>query len=120
MSITETSICNSALIKVGGSRIISLTQSSVEARLCSELYEKVRDDPLRSHPWNFAVTTATLAVQVSDDFGFDKMAQLPGDCLRVLNMSGEQSFNWKIFGRKVYTDSNEIIIRYVKKVTDPS
>ena len=54
-------ICNSALVKIGATRIISLTEGSKNANLCDEQYEKVRNDLLRSHAWNFATARRKLA-----------------------------------------------------------
>ena len=51
--MSEVSICNSALIKLGASRIASLTEDSKEAKLCYEQYPILRDEVQASHPWNF-------------------------------------------------------------------
>lgn len=45
-------ICNSALNMLGGNTIISLTETSKNARLCNQRYELVRDAVFREHPWN--------------------------------------------------------------------
>lgn len=87
MPISDVSICNSALIKLGAERIISLADDTKNGRLCSEQYPKLREDLLKSHPWNFAVTRASLAELVGYDpgFTFEKVFALPSDCLRVLD-----------------------------------
>ena len=62
---TEVSICSNALRRLGDDPITALTDDTERARLCNAFYVPSRDLVLRSHPWNFAVTRATLA-QLSD------------------------------------------------------
>ena len=86
---TEVSICSNALRRLGDDPITSLTDDTERARLCNAFYVPARDLVLRSHPWNFAVTRATLA-QLSDTPAYEYSYQyaLPNDpyCLRVLSM----------------------------------
>ena len=86
---TEVSICSNALRRLGDDPITSLTDDSERARLCNAFYEDARDACLRSHPWNFAITRASLT-QLSDSpvYGYDYQFALPTDpyCLRVLAM----------------------------------
>jgi hypothetical protein len=118
-------ICNSALVKMGASRIIQMTEGSKNANLCNEQYEKVRDDILRSHIWNFAVKRTKLAqLTETPTFGFNYEYQLPADFLRVVsvhpNDSGSGLVAYKIEGRKLLTNSTEIYLRYIYQVTDPN
>lgn len=119
MYTSEADLCNAALMKVGGARIVALTDNSREARLCKDLYAKTRDRVLRSHPWNFAIGRSTLALLPSaPEFEFSRAFQLPTDCLRVFSMEGDEVFNWKVEGRTVVTDNVTCLIKYVKRVTD--
>ena len=54
-------ICNSGLIKLGASTIMSLTEGTKNANLCNEQFAKLRDEVLRGHNWNFAIARAKLA-----------------------------------------------------------
>ena len=86
---TEVSICSNALRKLGDDPITSLTEDTERARLCNAFYESSRDSLLRSHPWNFAITRATLAkLSSTPAYGFAYQYALPTDpyCLRVLEM----------------------------------
>lgn len=67
MSATVENICNSALTKIGAATISSISDTNKRALLCNEQYAKLRDDLLRSHPWNFAIKRAYLA---KDTFNF--------------------------------------------------
>ncbi len=124
-------ICNEAIDLLGGSTITDLTESSKEARLCNRRYETVRDKVLRSHPWNSAITRATLAQDsTAPEFGFTYQYTLPTDpyCLKVLsfwnsNVDSEiaaydSQVMFKIEGRKILSDEGTCKITYVARVTD--
>lgn len=113
-------IVNSGLIKVGADTITSLTDDSPEARAANAQYEKLRDEVLRAHPWNFAVTRASLArLAEAPAFGFAYQYQLPADCLRVLAMNlGRARF--EIEGRRLLTDEESADIVYIARITDPN
>ncbi len=118
-------ICNSALVKLGATRIISLTEGSKNANLCDEQYEKVRDDLLRSHAWNFAIARRKLArLADAPTFGFDYVFQLPTDFLRVVSVHDDESATggiaYKIEGRTLLSNATDIYLRYIRQVTDPN
>jgi hypothetical protein len=54
---SDVAICNTALNRLGANTITSFTENSKEARLCNAEYEGIRDQVLRSHPWNCACIT---------------------------------------------------------------
>jgi|TARA_R100000149_G_scaffold16046_3_gene5973 hypothetical protein len=115
-------ICNSALNMLGGNTIISLTETSKNARLCNQRYELVRDAVFREHPWNCLQKRVELAQDtVAPSFEFSSAYTLPADCLRVLrsensNFSNNERF--RIEGRKLLTDESSIKILYVAAITD--
>lgn len=116
-------ICNSALQKLGASRIVSLTQDSKNARACNTCYEHQRDAELRAHQWNFSIERATLAADSPvPDWGPTNSFTLPSDFLRLADPDAFDSIienDWQIEGRKIFTnDSAPLYLRYVKKVTD--
>jgi len=118
MAITETSICNSALSKIGADRINSLTEDSKEARLCNEQYAKLRNEVLRSHPWNFAIKRKSLSLSAeTPTFEYDNFFPIPSDCLRVLKVN-DTGVKFKIEGNKIATDNDEISIMYIAKITN--
>lgn len=119
--ITEVSIANSALAKVGAERIISMDDNNERARLCKEQLPKIRDALLRGHPWNFAQVRVTLAeLPTPPVFEFTKSYQLPADCLRVLKVDLDETYEWKIEGKTLVTDASVVSILYLKKETDPN
>lgn len=119
MSATETSIANSALSKLGSARIISLNDDTREALLLKEQYPKIRDELLRSHPWNFAIKRVLLApLTTTPAFGFSKMFQVPVDCLRVLTTDCPPE-SWEREGDKIVSDLDSIGIKYVARIVTP-
>lgn len=120
MAVTQVGICNSALIKMGGALISSITESSREAAICKALYELVRDEVLRAHPWNFATTRATLSpTSTTPAFEFDYEFDLPNDCVRVLGMD-DPTVDYVVEGRKILCNDSEINIRYIYRHKDES
>ncbi len=122
---TEVSICSNALRRLGDDPITTLTDDTERARLCNAFYADTRDQVLRSHPWNFAVTRATLA-QLSDTPAYEYSYQyaLPNDpyCLRVLEMQ-YKDYIFKIEhyasqGRVLLTNESTAKILYIARVTD--
>jgi hypothetical protein len=118
-------ICNSALVKLGATRIIQLTEGSKNANLCNEQFEKVRDDLLRAHVWNFAIGRARLP-QLAETpvFQFACAFQLPADFLRVVSVhpdaGGEAMVPYRVEGRKLLSDSDVLYLRYVRRIGDPN
>lgn len=117
---SEIGICNSALSKIGASRITAFDGSSKEAILCDEQYKKLRDDVLRAHPWKFALKRATLQLlPEAPAFGYACKFDLPGDYLRVVRFE-PSGCAYTIEGRELLTDASEAAIQYVSLVDDPA
>lgn len=118
-------ICNSALIKLGATPIMALTEGSRNANLCLEQYDKLRDDLLRSHVWNFAIARTKLArLSTAPGFGFAYAYQLPADWLRTVavhdNDGGRGAVRYRIEGRQVLSGADELWLKYVARVDDPN
>lgn len=121
MASSEVEICNSALIKIGAARILDLTDDNDRARLCAEMYPRMRDKLLRSHPWNFAIARVELAqATTTPTFGYSYQFRLPSDCLRVLEVwNGITSdFEYQKEGDYIVSDESRIFIKYIKQITD--
>lgn len=128
MAITEVSICNSALAKVGAGRITSLSDTSVQGQLAREQYAKLRDSLLMEHPWKFAVGRKELGLSVYvPKYEYEKAFQLPPDLLRIIdtNLSefpsiGETPWDTEIDPdtqlRYLVTNEDSVTIKYIKLV----
>jgi hypothetical protein len=118
--VSVVGIVNSALIKIGADTITSLTDDSAEARAANAQYEKLRDEVLRAHPWNFAIARAQLPrLAEAPAFGYAHQYQLPADSLRVLLMQGGRAA-FEIEGRRLLTDEETAAVLYIRRVTDPN
>lgn len=121
MALSEVEICNDALIIVGGDLITSLSDSTKEAIICNEQYEKVRDQLLSAHPWNFAIARAELAADVSLPtgwWGWECAFTLPANSLRILETEADESEPWSQENGKLFANYYPVRIKYIKKETD--
>jgi len=120
---SKVSISNIALTSLGADRITSLEDNNENARRLTALYDYCLEDILRAHPWNFAIIRQKLALlSTTPVFGYDYEFQLPGDCLRVIEINDGSSLitDYKVEGRKVLTDYEDINIKYIGRITDPN
>ena len=131
MSISDTSICNMALGRIGANRINDLSDTSEDsapAIHCRLHYEQTRDAQLRSHLWRCARARATLSANtVSPDFEYDYAYDLPADYLRLRsifedNNNGENVTRYTnaIEGNQILSNEDSMKIRYTKQLTDPT
>lgn len=113
-------IANLALSRLGADLILALDEDTENGRKVNAIYEIVRDIMLAKHPWNFALKRVSLALlSETPNFGFDSVFQLPPDYLRVIKTDQATDVDYKIEGKKLYTDVGEIKIQYIFQVTDP-
>jgi hypothetical protein len=120
MSTSNVSIANRALTLLSANRILGFDEASEEARKMNAIFEDTRDALLSEHNWNFAIAERTLAL-LSDAPLLNEYVyayQLPSDCLRVIRMVDDEEF--KREGNKLYTNSNDPRIEYIKRETDPT
>lgn len=114
-------ICNRALSnKLGESTITSLLDDSKAAKSVNLAYPYVRDLVLNLHVWNCTVDRATLAPLVAPpDHKYQYAYQQPADCIKILEV--DTDYDWVKEGETILTDEgSSLLIRYQKKVTDPS
>lgn len=129
---SQVEIANSALSKIGASRITALTDNLEAARLISSRWDLLRDAELRSRNWNFSITRASLAALVTTPaFRYTYEFQLPSLCLKVIQVGeyypgpsmsdyrNAPEAPYQIEGRKILTDyPAPLYIRYVESITD--
>jgi len=118
-AVSLAAICNRALTLIGANRIDSIDDDSIEAKLCKQFVDDIRKDLLRAHPWKFALKRASLVESAtSPEWGWDNQFPLPVDCLRVVEMYGQEQDNWTEEGRFLLTDSNEAKIKYIADIDE--
>ncbi len=119
---SDISICSNALLMLGAHPINSFTENTDHARLCSNIYASVRDDLLRKHPWNCAVSRVALAPSSTPPaFGYGYQFPLPSDCLRILSV-GSEGFEipYQVEGRNILANTNMVALRYIKQTNEAS
>ena len=117
---TSIDICNSALIRLGASRIASLNDGSRESELCAARYPVARKAVLRKHVWKGAVGRATLNPSTTaPNFDYEYKFELPTDCIRVYLISSVPDYSYTdedydIEGRFILYRYDTIYLVYVK------
>lgn len=91
-----------------------------KTQLAIKLYEDTRDEVLRMHNWNFAVSYNNSLVnsgQAGDEYSYNY--DLPSDCIKALELlnAGENS-SFRIRGRQLLTNAGTARLKYVAKITD--
>lgn len=117
-------ICNNALILIGQEPVITLDDTSKQARLCKRLYTSTLEALLRQYPWTFAIKRVILSRDVETPaFGKAYQFTLPSDCLRIVNIFVSDNDHdyisddeYTVEGNKILTDYETIYLRYVGKI----
>ena len=122
---SRAAIMNMAMDLLDEEPIVSPTDNRKAARFLNRNYEAVRDALLRRHPWNFAMTRASLPAEVTAPaFEWSYSYVLPPDCLRVLPLTTDGTANGYprshiVEGRRILTSqSGPLKFRYIRQVTD--
>lgn len=132
---TKTQIANLTLQMLGEENTITnLTENTKAARAINGCYDIILDKTLRAHNWNFAIKRDELPALVdTPPFGYGQKYQLPGDCLRMVQVGQTRTLYsefdypagdempYQIEGRLILTDFQAPLpVRYIYRVTDPA
>ena len=122
---SDTETANLALQKLGAARITSLTEDSRNARSVNSCYASVRDQELRSNPWNFARRRTTISADINAPvYDFCYAFTMPPDCLRILKPN-DPDLDWQFEGEKILTNQPAgnttapiLNLTYISRITD--
>ena len=129
---SKVEICNQALIKVGASRIVSLSDDTKSAQVLDAIYDVKRDAELAACPWTFAIKRAQLpADSTAPSFGWSYAYPLPTDYLALVEV-GEDFVFYNIEDGPAFqieaqasgvlaimtNEASPLKIRYVSRVTN--
>lgn len=132
MAASPVEICNVALVSLNEDTIVSFADPTHRARMCSLLYDNVRQQLLRSYRWSFAIERTILAPEEdADPFGFTHRFLKPIDCLRLVGVfdgnSADSDINYtgsdtayKVEGRYIKANDDALYIYYIKDITNPA
>ena len=117
---SDTSIANLALVRLGQTKITSLTEDNSRAEAISLVFDDARESVLRSSSWNFATKRAALQQNAdAPAFGYDYSYNLPADFLKLKRMQNLSS-DFRIEGRKLITSESSVNIVYIANEKDSS
>lgn len=103
MAQTAIDICSKALLLVGAEAIQSFEDETKESKVCSTIYETVRDTLLTNRLWTFSLETQELA-QLNETSLKDwkYVYALPKDVLRIKKLNGSKNF--ELMNGKLYSN----------------
>lgn len=118
--VTSVTICNSALMKMGGDKISSLTETTRAAVVCNTLFQYLADEVMGSSPWRFATKRVSLVPNsTKPPYEFLYQYDIPSDCLRLL-IPEDDSITWVVEGNQILTNEQTLNIKYLYRNVDPS
>ena len=114
-------ICSDALLMLGDNPIAAFDEPTDRARLASNLWPRVRDYVLRSHPWNCAVRRVILSPELmAPAFDYGSRFLLPDDYLRVLSVGREgERPRYRVESGSIVMDGNTCALRYIWRNDQP-
>jgi len=111
MASSPVDLANSAILKVGGTRINSFDDNKAEAVVVSEYYERSYLYLLSVFYWGFASRTVDLArLPTKPAHEYEYAYALPQDLIRV--QRAFPNTNYKIVGRELHTNERSIGIKH--------
>jgi hypothetical protein len=117
---TQINIVNSALLKLGATRISSITQNTKSAIHMNAIWAQILDCVLRAHPWHFAKKRVTLVPNATTPpYEYDFTYDLPGDWIRPLEPE-HNDCDFVVESNQILTNWNPLNIAYIFRNTDPS
>lgn len=117
--ITDVSICNGALAKLGSDTISSLSDDTKAAKLCSARYPFIRNKVLEDHPWGFATKTIRLTSLANVAPRDWKHAfAYPSDFLRMI-MADDWDTEFDTVDGNLVADDELLWIKYTFKNVNP-
>jgi hypothetical protein len=134
MAVSDVSISNRALQKLGAGLIVSLDDDNAKGRAMNLAFEPVRRAELRRRRWRFSIKRTTLAALAdAPDSDYAYQYQLPNDYLRLIeggdicatadlaDYRGGVEGLYSVEGGLLLTDlPAPLSIRYIADITDAS
>lgn len=124
MAISDVTVANRALQKLGAKRIESLTQDTPNARSINACYEVLRDAELARYQWAFAIKRASVAADATDETILDtwKRYTLPNDFISLIRDDETTGYvDWQQEGLYILSKTaSPLKFKYVAKIEDPN
>lgn len=139
MANSEVDICNLALAHLGKQPIASLTEESVERRICFRFYDQALDELIERSDWSFAQKIAFLAQRPDADnpysMRYAHWYDLPNDLVRPVRLLHQPAaealgpvedrtdsafINYELIGGNLFTNADKARLLYVYELRDPT
>lgn len=102
-------IVNQALLRIAEQSVDDLETTEQESALTAlEMLPVVMDEATSEWEWSFATEQTVLTVT-------DGVVAAPADLIRVLSV-GPDSAEWRLIGREIHTNVDELTVTYVKSL----
>lgn len=125
MSLSQTQICNQALVRVGAQRIMDITDAASKgARVCLNAFEATVREVAAAGDWKCLKKRAAFnQLATAPAFEWAYQYQLPADFISLVELNGvdyhgQPSDDWDIEGRVLLTDAETAQARYIAYVED--
>lgn len=123
MAVTNITLCNRALTRIGAPVISSFDDGSREAEVLSELYDHVYEALLTETSWNFAVKDIELSrdVETPTDENWTYQYLIPSDYLNLVYFyvpGGIRTRNYARQGDYVLSSDTRLFIKYTYKPSE--
>ncbi|MCK5614758.1 hypothetical protein KAR91_73530 [Candidatus Pacearchaeota archaeon] len=124
MAHNQTTICNSAIVKLGELSIVSLTDQTKATDLCNLRFAFARDAVLVMHPWKWARKRTSLSnTGVTPAFEWANTFRLPTDFLKHVLISDENGCElredeWEREGENILSNQETLYMKYVYRPTN--
>ena len=121
--MSDTSIVNMALHRLGTERINALSDNNKRAKLMNDIFDTIRKVTLENGGWSFARKRVKLSpTTTTPEFGFTYQFLLPSDCLKALTVQDSSliDITYKKEGRFLYSDEPLLYVVYIYDIEDDS
>ncbi len=116
-SADKIKLCNEALGLIGDSQITSLEEPSKEARACSRVFDRIKNELLSEADWSFAKKVESLAYL---GYGPGKVLKYerPSDCLFMMRIYGpggpsNVQLGFRSVGQEIWCEVNQAFGEYI-------
>lgn len=121
--MTKVDLCNKALTLLGASPIVSLDDSTANARALNRVYEISLKDLLSECKWNFATRRRLLSLSTDTLQWYDTNSTYvytkPSDSIFIYETNDIYA-TWREEGDYIISDTSGLGVRYVYFNDDPS
>lgn len=119
---TKVEICSDAALLVGSPPISDLSTNAPSVILTSNLFDDVRDNLLRAHPWNFSTKRVKLSPLVGKPpYGYLYEFKVPSDLIRLISIDSDHiGLDFRYEGGSILANASSLNLRYIFRNEDAS